>query len=161
MPAPRRIKQLRWARPCSRPKGIPRFSRARGSRAAGLAYERKLAKAIGSDFPLAFHGQWYEFEDAAGHGYCQPDIVIPQDRFVVCVEVKLSAQDSAWLQARGLYKPILEHVYRKPCICIVATKYLRSERAGDIIATSLADAVTSAEVLNVQPLWHWIGQGPL
>ena len=110
---------------------------------------------------MAFHGQWYEFEDAGGRGYCQPDIVIPQDQFVVIVECKLSAQESAWLQARGLYKPVLEHVYRKPVHCIVATKFLRRERAGDIVEESLRDAVTSAMVLNIQPLWHWIGRGPI
>lgn len=160
MSKPRRISGLLWARPCARPKSIPK-TRATGTRAAGLAYERKLAKAILSDFPLAFHGQWYEFEDSAGRGFCQPDIVIPCDAFVVCVEVKLSAQDSAWLQARGLYKPILEMVYRKPCVCIVATKFLRAGRAADCIEERLADAITTAHVLNVQPLWHWIGRGPL
>lgn len=160
MSKPRRISGLLWARPCPRPRTIPK-TRATGTRAAGLAYERRLAKAICAEHPLAFSSQWYEYEDAAGPGFCQPDIVIPGKDFVTVIEVKLSAQESAWLQARALYKPILEMVYRKPCICIVATKFLRRERAGDIVAASLADAVASAHVLNIQPLWHWIGRGPL
>jgi len=153
------VRGLLWARPCPRPK-LPR-SRPRGAKAAGLAYERKLAKAICAEHPLAFHGQWYEFADANGKGFCQPDVVIPRKDYVVVVEIKLSAQEDAWSQARGLYKPILEHVYRRPCYCIIATKFLRSERAADVIEESLEGAIETAHVLNLTPLWHWIGSGPL
>ena len=109
------IRGLRWAKAL---EDKPRFissPRIKGIQRAGLIYENRIAtyiKALYGDSVL--HGQWYEFEDRRGLGWCQPDILIlpNEDRkFLLVIECRLKATRKAWVQLNYLYRPILEKIY--------------------------------------------------
>lgn len=149
----RRVEGLIWARQCSKPGCIPK-SRPRGKKAAGLRYERDLAAAL----PGATHGQWFEFEDSAGHGWCQPDLFICGTEAIWVLEAKYTWKRGAQAQISRLYKPVLERVFGLPVRGIVVCKVLTRETPQGAICRSLEEAkARSAGPLPV--VLHWIGAG--
>lgn len=149
----RRIAGLVWAKPCPWPSCIPRRARLRGARAAGIRYEKAVAKAI----PGAKRGPWFEFFDANGHGYCQPDIVVDGHGRVLVVECKLTDIELAQAQLDYLYLPVLREVYRRPVVGLIVVRHLTkvSDRAS--IHTSLPAALRAGD----SRLVHWLGGTPL
>ena len=147
----RAISGLRWARPIDRPNIIP-VGRPRGAKAAGLRYERALAEAL----PSALHGQWFEFEDANGHGYCQTDFILSfLPRYVVVLECKYIVTTEAVQQLLHLYLPIAREVYGMARGVIVAKKLVPGfcrNAFGD-----LESAISAADVMAT-PVWHWLGR---
>lgn len=123
--------------------------RARGSRSKGLAYERKVQRALRRSFPRAFCGQWIVFEDANGRGYAQPDAYALRHADILLLEAKLSYRESAWEQMRRLYVPLLEFIYARPVTCVLVTKY--SPATPEPRIHDLASAVDGS-------VWHWLGQ---
>src|SRR5882724_2908233 len=111
----RYIDGLREARESSNPHGK---SRPRGSKAAGLAFERKVGKKL----LLATHNPWFEFSDRNGRGFCSPDYVIVREKWLVVLECKLTSVAEAREQLLFLYKPVLEHVYKLPMRGIIVVK---------------------------------------
>jgi hypothetical protein len=122
----REIEGLRWARlgddsPWPKPQ-------ARGSKAAGLRFERSTFRWIKKDFPDALHAPWIQFEDSNGTGWASPDIVIPSRK--ILVEVKLSRIDSAIAQVERLYLPLVNVVWGEgPWSRVIVVKYWRGEAA--------------------------------
>ena len=109
------IRGLRWAKALDERPGFISSPRIKGIQRAGLIYENRIAnymKALyGKD---VLHGQWYQFEDRRGLGWCQPDIIILPNRnrkFLLVIECKLKATRKAWVQLNYLYRPILERPY--------------------------------------------------
>lgn len=149
----RQIAGLVWARPCARPENIP-ISHPRGRKAAGLQYERELARAL----PGAIHGQWFEFADSAGLGWCQPDLYIVDSSAIYVLEAKYTWKRGAASQISGLYKPVLERVFGLPVRGIVVCKVLTRETPKGAICRSLGEAITrSAGPWPV--VLHWVGVG--
>jgi hypothetical protein len=147
----RQITGLKWARRLpARPACIP-ASRPRGSRAAGLRYERALAKSL----PAALHGCWFEFEDANGHGYCSPDLILSQSNLLVILEAKLSFTLDAVPQL-DFYSTIVEKALRKYTVPIIVTKYLRDVPPNFVIQSDLEYAILSARRQQLTIL-HWLG----
>jgi hypothetical protein len=111
----------------SRPKFIPK-ARLRGSRAAGVTYEKKVGKVLRHLFGTkAVHsGVWFEYADSVRQGVCQVDHYVLREEVVLLIECKLSESLEAWGQMRDLYAPILRRAYGLPVTCIQATKCLRS-----------------------------------
>ena len=72
------ISKLQWAKALDeRPVFIP-SPRLTGVKRAGVLYENRVAsymKAIYGDENV-LHGQWYQYQDRRGVGYCQSDILI-------------------------------------------------------------------------------------
>lgn len=149
----RRIKGLKWAQQCARPKCIPK-GRARGACAQGLRYERSLAKRL----PLAEHGQWFEYEDSNGLGYCQPDLIVKlPDRTWGVIEVKYTWVPEAHLQIEALYLPVIEAARQEPVCGVVACKRLVEGMRGTTVTGDLWHAFQlSAE--GRRPVFHWLGK---
>lgn len=145
------------ARLIDRPACIPK-SRPRGTRAAGLRYERSLAKYL----PSASHGQWFEFEDKFGAGYCQPDFLLNfRPRCMIVLECKLSWTFDAVEQLDNLYRPVVEKVFGVPAVGIVVTKNLARLPPGYWkICATLGAAVEAAEKSQMS-IWHWLGTARL
>lgn len=141
----RRIVGLKWARECERPKCIPK-GRPRGRKAAGLRYERQLAKAL----PEAKHGQWFEFEDVNGRGYCQTDLLLHLGGWGIAIlECKYTWTLEAQRQLDLLYRPVVERAFMLPVRCVVVCKVLVPE--APLAAPTLGEALASGRV------WHWLG----
>ena len=134
------IRGLRWAKALDdRPRFIS-SPRIKGIQRAGLIYENRIAnymKALYGDKVL--HGQWYEFEDRRGLGWCQPDIIVLPDKdrkFILVLECKLKATKKAWVQLNYMYRPVLERIYPQTEIRLVqVVKNLNKELKLDLIDT--------------------------
>jgi hypothetical protein len=133
---------------------MPPNKRRGGSRAQGLTFERKVARAL----PMALHGPWYHYVDVNGPGICQPDLVLINDEQVIAVECKLTDTPVAVGQLRELYFPILSAVYSRPVGGIIVVKHLRRDSAQPV---GFRDAVAECYGGKVIPLVHWLGTGPL
>jgi len=146
------VRGLRWARMCERPPCIPQ-GRARGAKGKGVAYERQLAAFL----PHASYGQWFEFEDSSGLGYCQVDLLLPDGDLLICLEAKYTWTMDAHRELRDLYLPVVGEVTRKEVrgvvVCKVLTPYTLHPRS-----TSIEDMIYHASVYE-QSVWHWLGSG--
>lgn len=110
------IRKLKWAKALDeRPEFIP-MTKSRGVKRAGQLYENRIANYVkalyGEDRVL--HGQWYQFEDGRGMGWCQTDIIIKPDKdskVLIALECKLKAVNKAESQLKYLYLPVLQRLY--------------------------------------------------
>ncbi len=140
------------ARACSRPSCIPK-SRPRGKKAAGLRYERDLAKAVGG-----VHGQWFEFQDSRGHGWCQPDLFFERDGVVFVLEAKYTWTEAGYRQLECLYKPVLGFALRKRVFGMVVCKVLLPKMEIAHLCRDL-DSACEAAASGGRVALHWIGAG--
>src|SRR5215207_3219358 len=111
--------------PC-RPAFIPP-QRGKGTKALGLAYEKKVGKLLAKHWPGRLRsGVWFEFLDDRPR-WCQVDHFVVLPNQILLVECKLAEKASAWSQMRDLYAPILSRLYpNRPVTRVQATKILRS-----------------------------------
>lgn len=143
---------LHFARLIEQPSCIPK-SRPRGTRAVGLRYERSLAKYL----PSASHGQWIEFEDRNGAGFCQPDFLLNfRPRCMVMLECKLSWTFDAVEQLDNLYRPVVEKVFGVPAVGVVVTKNLTNFPGYWKVCPTLGAAIEIAKQEQMS-VWHWLG----
>jgi hypothetical protein len=152
-----RIKGLKWARPCERPRGLP-FSRARGAKRAGLAYEKKLAEGLFQ----AKHGQWFEYEDVEGRGFCQTDVLLQRPWGILILEAKYTWTPVGHAQLEQLYLPVVAQAWGLPTRGLVVCKIVLPETPRGEIYSDL-DSATAAACLGRRPVLHWLGAnlGPL
>jgi len=146
---------LKWARPCGRPGCIPR-SRPRGAKAQGVRYERALAKAL----PAARHGQWWEFEDRNGLGFCQTDLIWEADGRMVVLEVKYTWVWSGHTQLEQLYRPVVEAATGMGVSGIVVCKNLIPEIPRTVHVTGELGAALGLAKAGALCALHWLGLGP-
>lgn len=153
----RQISGLEEAQPCSWPSCIPRPRARSGAKAQGLAYERALAKAL----PQALHGQWFEFRDQAGPGWCQPDLVLDLGTTLVVLEAKLRWVPEARGQVEWLYLPVVSRALGKPAVGLVVCKVLvPGIPQGTRVRGDLTSAIRDAAA-GLPTVLHWIGVGKL
>jgi len=117
------IRGLRWVKALDdRPRFIS-SPRIKGIQRAGLIYENRIANYVKALYgEKVLHGQWYEFEDRRGLGWCQPDIIVLPDKdrkFILVLECKLKATKKAWVQLNYMYRPVLERIYPQTEIRLV------------------------------------------
>lgn len=153
----RQISGLKWAREhAGRPEGIP-VGRPRGAKRQGVKYERDLAKAIGS---AAWHGKWFEFVDANGHGWCQPDFLMRVGENIVILEAKYTWVPEARGQVLQLYKPVVEATYGLRAVGVTVCKNLVSGMANCRVTGDLAEAIRWAlTARGPEVVWQWLA-GP-
>lgn len=150
------VRGLLWARACEKPTFIP-VARSRGAKAQGRRYERLVAKALG---PSAQHGQWFEFADSNGLGWCQPDLLLQFNNFVAILECKNTWTNEGHSQGQMLYKPVVEKALGTRCVCVQVCKNLRNETSGRVYG-DLQDAVKAALLGERDVTIHWIGKGQI
>lgn len=149
----RKIEGLKWAKVLEkRPACIP-LGRARGAKAAGLRYERSLAEEL--EHIGAKHGQWFEFEDANGHGYAQADFVMRSGAGVAVLEAKYTWTMDGHVQLERLYRPLVERVWELEVLPILVCKKLVPEAKRYRISGTLSDALRDAK--DGHAIWHWLG----
>lgn len=147
------VQGLSWARQSERPKAMP-IGRPRGAKAAGVRFERLVAKAM----PQAKHGLWWEFVDASGRHWCQTDLVLEGRDSVLVVECKYTWTRDAQRQLEGLYLPVVSWVRGKPAYGVQLCKVLTPEATG--VCPTLEDALALARS-GAAATWHWIPGTPL
>lgn len=149
------IEGLQWARRASEaPFGKPRARK--NARGAGIRYERLLAKAL----PQAIHGRWYEFADANGRGFCQPDLLLDTSSGLVVLEVKLTWVEEAHSQIEQLYRPVLRLAEGASVAGIVVCKTLSPGMRFIPVVATLAEALPLALAGRLVVL-HWLGTSTL
>ena len=154
---PRVIKGLLHARLLSSPPSFAKNSRIRGrAKKAGVQYEKAIQESLPGGWT---RGQWIEFMDAAGHGYCQLDFHHCCLDGVVVLESKLSWVPEGHSQLELLYRPVVEMIWGKPMIGLVVAKRLTPECKA-AIAQTLPSAINAAKSSRKVVL-HWTGKSPL
>lgn len=151
------IEGLRWAERRAEGPWGGRGSRPRGAKALGVAYEKVLAREL----PDAKRGQWWEFEDANGLGWCQTDLLLEGRESALVLEAKLSWVMQGHSQLELLYRPVVELALGKPMLGVVVCKALRSGMPASVhVVSDLPSALILARSAK-RPVLHWIGSGPL
>ena len=145
----REVKGLRWARVVDRPRCVP-VGRPRGAKLRGVKFERALAVM----WPFASHGVWFEFEDAAGHGYAQADFVWPQSGGWIVGEAKLTWRREAYVQLRRLYWPLVEAVWGGAPRGLVVCRNVTRETPQVEVVGSLPEALDRALGGRMIPTLH-------
>lgn len=145
----RRVVGLQFAAPApASPWPVPR---ARGVKALGLRFERKVAKALA---PAALHSQWLRFRDNNGPGYCSPDVLLACGETLWVLECKLSDWAAADAQIEHLYKPILQTLWPGPVRGMVVLKHLNPLIPQDRRVETLDEALAHAAPI----LWVFSGE---
>jgi len=132
MAKPRILKGLKWAAVADR-NPYPGPRRLKGSAAAGIAFQNKVSQFLQGQIDRKllegklYSDLWLMFEDSKGNGFAQPDHFILQPEQIVLFECKLSQNSVAWTQMDLLYKPLLEHLFKRPVLGIQVFKRMRYE----------------------------------
>lgn len=101
-----------------------------------------------------FEGQWLSFYDSNGRGYAQPDYYLVGATCVLVVEVKLKQNTDAHLQLNGLYRPLLERLYKLPCLMLQVFKFPRWEPdAFRLASLAILPPPAQAQIWEL----HWLG----
>jgi hypothetical protein len=156
---PRKVDRLQWARLCERPSVLPkRRVHYRNLKAVGLRFEKAVCAAVKSlRMGATVHGQWFEYFDANGHGYCQTDVLVLRRDDALVLECKLTEVEEAEAQLEDLYVPIVRRVYRLPVVGIVVVRHLTRLTN----AARVCDSLEAAIKAEPWPILHWIGRGPI
>lgn len=127
-----------------RPLFIPSSKKHRGSRKAGLIYEKKVAdrlKLLLEDYTV-YHQPWIYYKDKRGDGWCSPDIVIltnSENPVNVIGECKLTVTRAAERKLRNIYLPTCSLIWpEKPFRLVQIAKNLRIDW-DDIMLDGLDD----------------------
>jgi hypothetical protein len=141
-----------------RPSCIP-LSRPRGAKAAGLRFERALHKSLKG----SILGQWFEFEDESGPGFCQTDLLFsipgrPKGGLVIVIECKYTLVPGAHSKLSSLYIPVVEKAMGCRAAGVVVVKNLDPRYRRGRIFTSLHEAAYAALDSGYPTLLQWSGQ---
>lgn len=144
------IGEVRWAEVVPRPSFIPK-GRPRGSKAAGLAFERLAIRSIAG----CAAGLWFRYADQRGVAYCAPDGVLQVPWGTIVVEVKYTDTPQAYSQVDG-YRRVVRSITGGKVGSIVLCKRLTPHRHG-LVVDNLRQAITAAFATNTIPTLHWLG----
>lgn len=137
---------------------LPPISRMKGTKAAGLRFERSLARHLHG----CMHGMWFAFEDALGLSYCQPDIIYPfrfsSPPLVAVIEVKYTLVPGAHSKLSSLYLPVVSKALSCKAVGIVIVKNLDPRFRRGQIYTALQPAADAALASGYPTLIQWSGQ---
>jgi hypothetical protein len=122
-----------------------------------------VAKALKGAFPSSrWHiGQWFDYIDANGRGYCQADVLLHienVDAWVV-LECKLTDTTSARQSLRTLYMPVVGAAYGRHVAGIVVTRHLTRDSDPTLVYGDFRTALRVALGGSQIPTWHYIGKG--
>ena len=87
--------------------------RTRGSKAAGVRYERRAQSVLQDRYgDLYVRSPWFHFLSTTWR-WCQPDgllVDIARGKITI-IEIKLKHTSDAWWQTRRLYEPVVKKVF--------------------------------------------------
>lgn len=138
-----------------RPKHLPTPKRLSGSRAKGVTYEKKAVRELKERFPAAavqYHRWIHYVESRNGSGYCEPEVFIELKDRLILFEMKLTGGPAGRMQLEGLYKPLLEHLFRKPVFCLLVCKWTTPATPGPFF-NSPEEFMLSGAPFGT---WHWL-----
>ena len=152
---------LLWAR-----RSAPLFTKQRGHNPyarAGLAFERKVGKALASLATCAGasleKNPWFTFRDASGDGACSPDAILNfLPKYVIVIEIKLKYVLGAEAKLKGLYVPVVARTLDLPIshvFPLIVTKVLTPDARG-LTIEYVSDASLSHNFRA--PVLHWLGK---
>ena len=155
----RTVDGMRWARALeARPSCIPPLSKLEGAKGIGIRFERKLHRVL----PGSAYGQWFEFEDEAGFGYCQTDLLVSLSPGLIAVlEAKYTLVPGAHAKLAGLYVPVVEKALGCKAVGVVVVKNLDPRFRRGRIFTDLHGAASDALESGYPSLIQWSGQSLL
>lgn len=119
----RTVRGLRWAnRLKARPSTIPE-GKPKGRQRQGLIYEERVATLMAALYgeDKVIHGQWFEFEDTRGAGWCQTDVILlPEgERPLTIIECKLTATKGAGPKLMKVYAPVAKKAFGVKEVCLI------------------------------------------
>jgi len=96
----------------------------KGRAAEGIRFQKRVHQrltALGK-FGDLHEGPWIRYTDTYGVHWCQPDSLVETNDRVLIVEAKLSLMrlDQAKAQLSKLYQPVVEIIFDKPAVLLVA-----------------------------------------
>lgn len=122
---------------------------------AGIRYEKKAVKylkAKWSHAELRYH-QWIKFADRNGVGWAEPELFIVLKDRVILFEMKLTGGPAGRMQMERLYKPLLEHIFKRPVHCLLVCRNVTEHTPGPRFQTP-EDFIISGASFGT---WHWLG----
>lgn len=110
------------------PKGPwPKDPKLKGSAAEGIRFQKKVHDNVSGFGNLGrlYYEPWFRYSDTYGTHWCSPDSLLEYWDRVLVVESKLSLRrlETAITQLTKCYRPVVEHVFEKPVVMIVAFKH--------------------------------------
>lgn len=152
----RHLQGLQWAFAREMGPWDGKIRRPRGAKAAGLRYEKSVGEALG---PTWTRGSWYEFRDARGRGWAQPDFwgYLSPHEGIPCrlvLECKYTWTLEAHTQLQDLYLPLITRAHHCRALGAVVCKVLTPVTPRQHVVGTLH----AAEILarrGVLPIIHW------
>lgn len=148
---------LSASRTCARKFVRPKNSMAR----SGLQFERALAKILNDTKPKGMvveHNPWFEYTSTAESGtkICCPDILLHDSDFgfIVCIEVKRTWTPQAIIKLKTLYCPVIFKALGTPVRPLVICQNMIPE-------SPKPQSTLSFAFLAAEPVFQWLGQGPI
>ena len=99
-------------------------------------------------------GQWYGFHDYNGYGYCQTDLELHLDGYIILLEVKLTQTACAVSQLTELYLPVLKALYQVPVIPVQVCRAMREKPEN--LLRDIEDLIKRPAMLVWT--WHYLGE---
>lgn len=136
------------------------ISRLRGAKRYGLTFEKAFGKALTKRWPKqVLSGQWFQFGDVNGSGYCQPDLLLVFSNEVVIFECKLTDTEQGRSQLAKLYYPVVEKALGRAVKGVVVVRHLTQETQMKNVVDDIGLAMLHpAEII---PTLHWRERNPL
>lgn len=97
--------------------------------------------------------EWIRFHDANGTGHAEPEAYLVLKDRIVLFEAKLTGGIAGKMQMEGLYKPLLENIYRRPVVCLMICKNVAPDTPHPRYDSPEA-FMSSGRPFGV---WHWLG----
>lgn len=118
-----------------------------------MSYEKRAIRELkNSNLGTVHYHKWIEFVDANGRGYCEPEAFIEYSDRIVLFECKLTGGPSGKIQMLDLYKPVLEHIFKKPVDCLMVCKWVRPDTPGPFVK-SVEEFLLSKRSFAT---WQWL-----
>lgn len=153
--SPKKIGPLLSASLCSRPRGIPLPKRLRGSKAKGVAYEKKVVRELPRRLGLSLtYHQWIEWTQRDGQkGFAEPEGWFELQDEIILIECKLTGIHFGHGQMTDTYKPLLEFLFPdKPIRCLMICRGVLPSTPGPFV-NSIEEFIQSDLPLAT---WHFL-----
>lgn len=114
-----------------------------------------MVKELRSRLPVdVIHHQWIAFhtEESGKIQWAEPEGWIELKDRVILFECKLTGGPHGRLQMEALYKPLLEHLLKKPVFCLLICRHLTPMTPGPFF-TGPVEFALSQEPFGT---WHWL-----